>query len=216
MGLKYRYQTYQIGAHRIRLRTLRDLDQYVDTGGLTEAAGISREAFPLFGVVWASAEVLANLLVRRDLSDKRVLEVGCGMALVSHTLNAMAVDVTAMDIHPIAGQLLADNTTLNRGRPIPFSCASWGAPDLAPGEYNLIVASDVLYEPKHVRTLPAFIDRHLATAGEVIIVDPDRGQSDGFLAEMQERGFECRTSTPDFIDHLNVRYDGAIHELTRK
>jgi len=48
MGLKYRYQDYQVGSHRIRLRTLRDLDQYTDTGGAAEAAGISREAFPLF------------------------------------------------------------------------------------------------------------------------------------------------------------------------
>lgn len=125
MGLKYRYQEYQVGRHRIRLRTLRNLDQYTDTGGAAEAAGISREAFPLFGIVWGSAEVLANLLIKEQLSHKRVLEVGCGMGLASHLINALENNITAMDIHPITQELLDDNAALNNQRPISFFQGSW-------------------------------------------------------------------------------------------
>lgn len=213
--MKFRYQDYSMGENRIRLRTLRDLDQYTDTNGAAEAAGISRDAFPLFGIVWASAEVLATLLLTEDLSDRSVLEVGCGMALASHTLNFMNVDVTAMDIHPITRELLDDNTTLNRQPTIPFVQGSWSDPELEIGTFDLIIGSDILYEPKHIAGLGDFLDRHVSTQGEVIIVDPDRGQSEPFIHDMETRGFRTRISEPEFVDELGIPYDGSIFRFRR-
>lgn len=213
--MKFRYQDYSIGEHRIRLRTLRDLDQYTDTNGAAESAGISRDAFPLFGIVWASAEVLANLLLTENLSDKNVLEIGCGMALASHTLNVMAVDVTAMDIHPITQELLDDNTTLNQQPIIPFVHGSWSDPGLDMGTFDLIIGSDILYEPKHVKHLADFLDRHLKAQGEIIIVDPDRGQSTNFINDMTARGFDIHISEPEFVDELGIPYDGSVFRFHR-
>lgn len=215
MSLKYRYQEYQVGRHRIRLRTLRNLDQYTQTGGAAEAAGISREAFPLFGIVWGSAEVLANLLIKEQLSHKRILEVGCGMGLASHLLNALGNDVTAMDIHPITQDLLDDNAALNNQRPISFCQGSWSDETLQLGSFDLIIGSDILYEPKHVKHLAGFLDRHLEAAGEVVIVDPDRGQSETFVMDMEKLGFLTAISQPEFIDELGIPYDGSIFRFTR-
>lgn len=215
MGLKYRYQEYQVGRHRIRLRTLRNLDQYTDTGGAAEAAGISREAFPLFGIVWGSAEVLANLLIKEQLSHKRVLEVGCGMGLASHLINALENNITAMDIHPITQELLDDNAALNNQRPISFFQGSWSDETLQLGSFDLIIGRDILYEPKHVRYLAGFLDRHLEASGEVVIVDPDRGQSREFVMDMKSRGFNTKISQPEFIDELGIPCDGSIFRFVR-
>jgi hypothetical protein len=81
MGLRYRYQNYQVGEFTIRLRMLRDLDQFEDTGGRAEDAGISKEAFPLFGIVWASSEVLSRLMLGYDL--RMSLNLLCSLLILS-------------------------------------------------------------------------------------------------------------------------------------
>lgn len=212
---KYRYQDYAIGEHKIRLRTLRDLDQYTDTNGAVEATGVSRDAFPLFGIVWTSAEVLANLLLTEPLSGKKVLEIGCGMALTSHLLNMMSIDITAMDIHPITQALLDDNTVLNKQPGIPFAQGSWSDPDLTLGKFDLVIGSDILYEPKHVNHLAGFLNRHLTDQGEVIIVDPNRGQSGEFIKDMEAFAFQTQISKAEFVDERGIPYDGYIFRFRR-
>ena len=194
---------------------LRDLDQFEDTGGRAEDAGISKEAFPLFGIVWASSEVLSRLMLGYDLTNKRVLEIGCGMALASHVMNAMGVDITAMDIHPVTEELITSNAMLNDAPGIPFLNASWGDDTSILGEFDLIVGSDVLYEPKHIKTLAAFLDRHAGPGCEVLIVDPDRGQLEEFQVNMSAAGFTHETFSPDFEDHLGVPYRCSIHRYLR-
>jgi predicted nicotinamide N-methyase len=151
-----------------------------------------------------------------DLTNKRVLEVGCGMALVSHVLNALGADVTAMDIHPVTEELITSNATLNDAPRIPFLNASWGDDTSALGEFDLIIGSDILYEPKHIKTLAAFLDCHARAGSEVLIVDPDRGQLDEFQADMLAASFSCETFSPDFEDHLGVAYRGSIHRYSRQ
>ena len=78
MSLRYRYQNYEIGNVDIRLQVLRDLSQFSNIDVNAKVAG----NFPLFGIVWASAEVLARLTRGYEVIGKRILEIGCGMALV--------------------------------------------------------------------------------------------------------------------------------------
>lgn len=171
--------------------------------------------FPLLGIIWASSEVLSALMLKVDINGKRILEIDCGMALVSHVLNSRGADITAMDIHPVLGELLQSNTELNKSNPIPFQNASWAdeLPDL--GTFDLISGSDILYEPRHVETLPAFINRHAKPSSEVVIVDPDRGQFDVLQDAMSAFGFTCDSYKPEFSDHLDIPYKGMVYNYTR-
>lgn len=178
---------YSIGDYTIRL------NHPANTGSFNSGnTGISDEAFPLFGMVWPSSIALAHRLLDHDIKGKRILEIGCGLGLVSQLLKLRGADITAMDIHPIVSELLARNCRLNRIEPIPFIAASWGDHHTDFGTFDLIVASDVLYEPDHVRTLPGFLRNHLRPDGEVIIVDPDRGQGDLFREDMVREGFDVK------------------------
>lgn len=204
MKLRYRKQTFNIGEHRIRLRIPTNLRTLTDE---IEHPGISRDAFPLIGIVWNSAEVLCRLLENEDLNGRRILEIGCGMALVSHLLNARGADISAMDIHPVTGTMLEANVKLNKSKPIPFVCASWADDVDELGEFDLIVASDVLYEPRHVNTLARFLDRHSKEHAEVLIVDPDRGQSDKLIGDMSEHGFACESFRPECLVNFDPSYE---------
>lgn len=215
MSFRYRYKTFSIGDIEIRIRMPRDLKQFTGPDGQVKEGSISEEALPLFGIVWHSAEILCRLMLDHDIAGKRILEVGCGMALVSHLLNSLGADITAMDIHPVTAELINGNAALNHARPIPFLNASWSddLPDL--GKFDLIVGSDILYEPKHAKTLAPFINLHAKSRSEVIIVDPDRGQLEDFRKQMSGYGFSCESFSPDFPDRPGIPYRGVADRYCR-
>ena len=60
------------------------------------------------------------------------------------------------------------------------------------GQYDLVIGSDLLYERDASAALAGFIARHSAPAGEVWIVDPDRGNRPAFNRHMAALGFLMR------------------------
>ena len=124
-----------------------------------------------------------------DIKDKRILEVGCGVGLTSLMLNSRIADITATDHHPEANAYLQLNVDLNEGRSIPFVRTGWDQEDTSLGEFDLIVGSDILYQPDHALLLSGFVDRHAKESCEVIIVDPGRGNDAKFTKAMLASGF---------------------------
>ncbi len=217
-AIRYRYQTFTVGEFDVHLRTLWDTQQFHDPDGIADKLGIRSGTWSLFGVIWTASEILAQLMVDVDISSRRILEVGCGMALASHVLNQRHADITAMDYHPDAGKFLADNVLLNRGRPIPFVRSGWGdenQTDLDLGKFDLIIGSDVLYEPIHSSALPPFIDRHGTVDCEVMIVDQDRGVISKFSKEMISRGFDHESTATGLKDQFDIPYVGKLHRYHR-
>ena len=200
-------QRYTLGDHQIAIRTPKALHRIYDQMDSDDRqaasrSGVSEAAFPLIGIVWPAGEVLAGLMLKESTEGRRILEIGCGMALPSHLLACSGADITAMDIHPIVGEYLALNARLNRSPPIRFFEASWSDPDTRLGTFDLIIGSDLLYEPRHVRHLASFIDRHSAPETEVVICDPDRGQAASFRDEMAALGFTLTLQrVPDEVDY---------------
>ncbi len=191
------------------IRSLLDRQQYDDTDGLAAAAGISPEAWPLFGVVWPSARVLAGAMVTYALGGQRILEVGCGLGLASLVLHRRAEDVVASDCHPLVPSFLEHNATLNALVMPKYHQAHWsrGAPSL--GLFDLIVGSDVLYERAHPGALSSFLAAHLETDGTVLLVDPNRPQRAPFTKAMQRLGYEVTSSAVLSAPGLAEPYRGS-------
>ncbi len=135
-SLRIRYQTMEFDDVDIHLRTLRDRQQYLDVDDVALNLGISSATWPIFGIVWASSEVLAHLMLDFEIEGKRILEVGCGIALTSHVLNHRLADITATDYHPEVEPFLQENVKLNKGREIPFVRTGWGDDDCGLGEFR--------------------------------------------------------------------------------
>lgn len=213
--VRVRYQTIQVGPYDVHLRTLFDRNQYADPDGTAEAAGISSAAWPLFGLVWDAARVLAEHVVDLPIDGLRFLEVGCGIALPSLVLNQRGADVMATDLHPEARNFLAHNDTLNPGPPIPFVQADWADDNLKLGEFDRILASDVLYERVHVKLLADFVERHLAPEGQMILTDPGRGHATRFLKELDSRGFRHTVEHPEGPEGLREEWNGRVITFQR-
>jgi predicted nicotinamide N-methyase len=214
-SLRFRYRTIEFGDVDIHVRSLRDRQQYVDLEGVAEDLGISSATWPLFGVVWASGEVLAHLMFDYEIAGRRILEVGCGIALASLVLNQRAANITATDYHPEAEGFLLENVRLNDGKEIPFVRTGWCDARSALGEYDLIIGSDLLYERGHVEALSAFIDQHARPQCEVIIVDPGRGQHARFSKRMVSLGYTHSQSRPHNAVYLTEPFRGQILRYLR-
>lgn len=183
------------GGGALTIRSLLDRQQYFDPFGEAEAAGVSQANWPLFGLLWPSAQKLADLMQVIELRDRRVLEIGCGLALASLVIHRRLGDVTASDCHPLTEAFLLENLKLNALPSLPYCTGNWGRKNPLLGQFDLIIGGDVLYERNHPLQLAEFIALHASLRAEVIIIDPNRGNTAAFNRAMSTHGFEC-TETP--------------------
>ncbi|RZL35592.1 MAG: SAM-dependent methyltransferase, partial [Rubrivivax sp.] len=121
-GYAIKVQTLAIGgAADLKIRSLLDRDQFADAAGAANALGISSAQWPLFGQVWPSGLHLAATMAIRPLTaGERILEIGCGLALASLVCHRRGGEVTASDIHPLAGAFLLENLRLNELVPMRY------------------------------------------------------------------------------------------------
>ena len=214
-NLRLCYQTVEFGKIDIHLCTLRNKQEFHDPAGIAEKLGISSATWPIFGVIWPSSLVLANYMLGYQTGSKRILEVGCGMALSSLLLNKQCSDITATDYHPEAGTFLQRNTSLNNSKSIALEQVDWADKNDSLGLFDLIIGSDILYEDNHVELLENFIAMHSKPNCEVIIVDPGRGRKNKLGSKMIERGFTYSQEKPSQTDFLEQEFKGYILTFKR-
>ena len=207
---RLRFQTVEIGSFDIHLRTLRDLNQYSDDQGKAAQADISQASWPFFGVVWASSRVLAHRMLRSDIEGRRILEIGCGIGLTSLMLQYRNADISATDRHPEVEGFLEFNARLNDLSPIPYFECDWRDIGDELGTFDLILGSDLVYEPGHAEMLSGFIDRHARTQCDVVIVGPGRREQARFNRCMIELGYRHWHEAPEETKYLGESFRGKI------
>lgn len=214
-SIRFRYQTIEFGDRDIHLRTLRDKQQYCDKDRVAEKLGISSAMWPMFGVIWPSSQVLANYLQDFDIKNKRILEVGCGIGLVSLLLNSRLANITATDFHPEVEKYLNINVHLNDGKKIPFVRTGWDDNISILGKFDLIVGSDLLYEKDHAKSLSSFINQHAKVKVEVILADPGRGVHASFSKNMNLLGYSHNQYKVNDTPCLETPFKGRILRYQR-
>ena len=213
--LRIRYQTIEIGAIDIHICTLRDNQQFNDPEGIAAELGISSATWPIFGIIWPSSLILAHYISSYPTSNKRILEMGCGMALSSLLLNEQNANITATDHHPEAEFFLQRNTLLNDGKNIDYRRIDWANKSNELGLFDLIIGSDILYEKQHVQLVADFIDCHANPHSEIILVDPGRGNKNKLAKKMQQKGYHYTAIKPEHTDYLDQPFKGHILKFWR-
>ena len=157
-----------VGEREILLLRPRDGDALLDEVLAEEDPADDR--LPFWAELWPSGVALATELAARDLTGKRVLELGCGLGLVGVTAATSGADVLAVDQSPEADAF----TTANAGRTgvsvrTVRTAFERPGPLLAEAPWDLVVAADVLYEPKTVPVLVDLLPQLVARGGEVLL-----------------------------------------------
>ena len=215
-GYQVKFEDVAIrGGADLHIRSLLDCQQFSDPEGLAEAARISSAAWPLFGMIWPSARVLAGVMQSHEVAGKRILEIGCGLALASIVAHRRLADITASDCHPLTGNFLQHNLKLNALPPLKYQTGNWSRANPQLGKFDLIIGSDVLYERGQAELLSAFIETHAAADVEVIIIDPNRGYCGGLNRNMDQRGFQLQETRMDYIQADGANYRGRMLNYQR-
>lgn len=200
----YQTQTNSIeinGVENLFIRSLLDRQQYYDPTGAAARLGICSASWSLFGMLWPSSIHLASALAKRPINpQEKILEIGCGLALASLVAHRLGANITACDRHPKAKLFLEENLRLNDLPKLPFRHGQWGKHSepsikdtgaaLLTKKYDLVIGSDLLYEPDMPKALARFVDECANSDAEVWIVDPNRGYRTAFNKKMTAFGFQ--------------------------
>jgi predicted nicotinamide N-methyase len=215
-GYSTRKLSLSIGGHPWRLRVLSDLQQYADPDGHGERLGISSAQWSLFGHVWPSGVLLAQAMFRADLQGARILELGCGIGLASLVLQQRGADVVASDIHPLAEAFLAYNCALNSLPAVHYRQLRWDVPLPTLGHFDVIIASDVLYERGHAQLINDVISRHASDTAQIWVSDPGRGHHGRFSGLLEEQGFGLERVRSPRDDEDAPPYQGRLLHYSRR
>ncbi|MDC7706705.1 class I SAM-dependent methyltransferase [Vogesella indigofera] len=214
-GYQVKFESVLIGDTRYPIRSLLDGNQYHDPDGAAAAAGIPEAAWPLFGLVWPSARIMADAMLSKNIRGKRILEVGCGLGLASLVLQQRGGDITASDCHPLTDSFLQHNAQRCGLPAVPYLNGNWGTANPALGKFDLIIGSDLLYDRELPSQLAGFLDRHCADNAEVIVLDPGRGNKNAFTRAMQARGYRFSERAAARQQNSGEAYKGHFLTYTR-
>jgi predicted nicotinamide N-methyase len=149
---------------------------------LREEAFEREELLPYWAELWPSGVALARAVSARSLRGARTLELGCGLGAASIAAALGGGRVLATDWSPGAIELTERNAARNHASLRTARCTFTDAPALE-GEHawDLVLAADVLYEPRNVPLLLDVLPRLLVPGGEVLLADPGRPTAPAFL-----------------------------------
>jgi predicted nicotinamide N-methyase len=146
------------------------------------------ERLPYWADIWPSATVLAGVVGALDGGGKRALELGCGLGLVVAAAARAGFDVTATDYYEDALLFARLNAWQAAGREITVRHVDWRRFPGDLGPFDLVLASDVLYERVYAELVASALARSIAPAGRGLVADPGRIAAPRFLEECRALG----------------------------
>lgn len=155
---------------------------------ITEADYVRDERLPYWADVWPSSMILAKRLASEAGEGRSLLELGCGLGIVSVAAMRAGFHVLATDYYQDALRFTRANALRNLQREPQTRMVDWRALPSDLGTFDTIVAADVLYEMTYAELIADALAAGLAAGGVAIIADPGRVALDRFIEACTARG----------------------------
>jgi ETFB lysine methyltransferase len=200
--------TVTAGAHTIELVHPSTPEDLID-----EADFDRDERLPYWADLWPSAVVLARRVAAMRSGGRALLELGCGAGLVAAAAALSGFDVTATDYYEDSLLFTRVNVARNGGSDPMVRLVDWRdlPPDL--GTFDVVVASDVLYEHTYGALVAAAIARVLRPTGLAILADPGRIAAGDFVDAARRHGLEVWTADRVRYLHGDATQTIDLYEL---
>lgn len=147
---------------------------------------------PYWAEHWPSAEVMFPFIENSVFpADYQICELGCGLGTISTILSQKNRSVFSVDISLHACIYAKENIRRNGGTP-KVIVSDWRSMAFKSG-FDLIIASDVLYEERWIEPILNCIKSLLKTDGKAWIADPCRRFWNSFKQAAVQSGFSVKT-----------------------
>lgn len=194
----YDYPVKDVAFLDFTFMTLRNLDESIDIlcehfGEDEQDQSLSEEHCPYFGVMWEAGIGLSMYLDQKMCEGKKILEIGCGLALPSFVATRFKGEVLATDFHADVLPFLEVNQK-NNDTVFNYSLMNWRdeieRTKTNFGMFDLVIGSDILYESQHAIQVAKALIAFLNPNGKIILSDPGRAYVQKFIQAMNELGYK--------------------------
>jgi SAM-dependent methyltransferase len=190
---------FDVAGRRWRILGPANFESLIDDPRVQERFYRDNEEFmPYWAEFWPASLVLAEAVAVWPPVDRdprpTVLELGCGLGLISLIAASRGYAVIASDYDDDALAFVRANAELNGVTGVATRYVDWREhyPDL---QLDRIIAAEVTYERRNLAPLAAFIRGHLKPGGEALLVDRNRQVADGFPDVGRRAGLEVAVET---------------------
>ncbi len=162
---------------------------------ITDEDFVRDERLPYWADIWPSCLILGARLLEDEGKGRSLLELGCGVGIVTLAAMSAGYDVVATDYYEDALLFTRANAWRAFGTEPRTRYADWRTWPAFEAPFDRIVAADVLYEHAYAPAVASIIKASLARNGTAIVADPGRVAADEFLLECEKLGFSIETET---------------------
>ena len=169
-----------INGRKFQILVPKDLDRFLNTADVMQD-------FPLWAKIWPASWVLAGHLAQMPVAaDRRLLEIGGGIGLVSIVAATFGHRITMTEYNPDALQFARANALVNECPQLNIQHLDWNRPHLT-AQFDCIVASEVSYREEDLQPLLMLFLNRLKKSGEVILAGEMRKLSKDFYKVLESR-----------------------------
>jgi predicted nicotinamide N-methyase len=170
---------------------------------------VKDERLPYWADVWPSSLILASKLLELDGRGRSALELGCGVGLSTLAATKAGFNVLSTDYYEDALDVTRANVFRNLGSFARTRLVDWRHLPDDLGQFDLVFASDVLYEKEYAELLPVILRRVLAPRGIALIADPGRVAAPVFVESCERAGLVIREkeTRPFEVGEIRQRID---------
>lgn len=167
------------------------------------------DRLPYWADLWPAAVVLARFIRGLRGEGRSLLELGCGSGVVATAAARAGFEVTVTDYYADAPQFARSNAWRNAQVDITARCEDWNSWPSDMRGYDLVVASDVLYEQRNAPLIARAMAQSLGPHGEGWIADPGRIGSAAFPDWCISHALGCETVT-----QVPIEAGGRMHTIS--
>jgi predicted nicotinamide N-methyase len=176
---------------------------------------VKDERLPYWADVWPSSLILAGKLLGFDGRGKTALELGCGVGLSTLAATTAGYDVLSTDYYEDALDVTRANVFRNLGKLARTRLVDWRHLPDDLGRFDLVFASDVLYEKEYAELLPVILDRVLLPTGIALIADPGRVAAPVFVEACVQHGLVIRQKETRPFEAGEIKQKIDLYEVGR-
>jgi ETFB lysine methyltransferase len=173
------------------------------------------ERLPYWAELWPSSRIMAQHVLRLPSPGRTLLELGCGSGLVATCASLAGFDVVASDYYEDAVRFARVNAARNGAPAVRGLLLDWRHLPRQLPRFDVVVASDVLYERPYGEIIAKVLDRTLAEDGVGLIADPGRVGREEFLNALEPHRLRVVSRTAHRFEEENVRQTITIFEVGR-